>query len=158
MPTHKLNGRRIPVTTKSAALVMVEAGYSQQKISDELGVSKDTIRAIVKSQDPDSQIIRATAKKIQALIPSMLYEAAGKFVEAAADPEKIAKAGTRDLAIAAGVFVDKARLMSGDSTANVFSILQLQNQVDAMVMKEIEEDDRVALAIPSPEVIEVKPK
>ena len=45
--------------------------------------------------------------------------------------EKIEKSSTKDLAVTASIFIDKARLIKGESTNNNFTYIKNQNKNDS---------------------------
>lgn len=115
-------------------------GLSFAKIAMEMGVSRGTVEKLLKhkclvvgsdKRDEITVTSEATTKKLDS---AEWIAGSKRFLSAAlSNPEALVPKSPNDvkaLVIAGATAVDKARLISGESTSNVFSLVSLQMQAD----------------------------
>lgn len=90
-------------------------GKTNAAIARDLGVTKEGVRKAAVRHSREIAELQATKNKELA----DLYESKARATAEAITPEKIDKAGLRDLAITSGVMLDKSRLLRGESQINV---------------------------------------
>lgn len=106
-------GKRISI------LARLEAGDKPAEVARREKVSVSAVRQI--QQDPylrelvDSKAVEKTKE----ILSAKFYLASDRLLDTAMRPEKLAKLRTTEGMMAAGIAVDKARLLEGKSTENV---------------------------------------
>jgi len=110
----KGNGKRLVMTEKAMILAEKGNGKSSRQVGREYGVSDNTVTAIWRN--PKLNALRPKVEQIKKAMSAKMYLAADMSIEQVAD--KIQSASARDASIIAGVMIDKARLIEGESTSN----------------------------------------
>ena len=98
------------------AQIYIEQGLSVRKINKLTGVSTDCIKKVRKGLKVGSPEL---AIRLKEGLANKFTIAASTFMDYAHDPDKLAKAGTLQLVTAAGISVDKARLLNNESTMRI---------------------------------------
>lgn len=160
-PQHKkLN--KSSLAMKVLAKAMQSMGMSTREISNKLNISNGWVSEITRASTDqvENELVTVLKKSMSgklAMINSSIME---RLLDGGTEGET---AEMRDMMVSLGIGIEKQRLIDGDSTSNVFNILQLQNQVDAQFTKAIEaetvepiqparlEESPTSLKIPSPE-------
>jgi DNA-binding transcriptional MerR regulator len=131
-----VNLTRFPELRQAEIKALLEQGYSLKKISQMAKCSLETVIAVKRSNKFDRAIVDAIKDKIS----GKFYRVADAAVDAIT-PEKLENATPVQLITTAGIAIDKARLIDGDSTARVEfvgvndaaleeEIMQLQTELD----------------------------
>ncbi len=95
-------------------------GVSLSQIGRMAGISKQAVSQRLKSSGLAPEEIREFTKD-----RSLILRGKQKLVLSAITPEKVKTMSVRDAAVAAGILIDKQRLIDGESTANVYSFTQV---------------------------------
>lgn len=113
-PRRKKNS--LPLALKVTAKVMTESGLSQRETARELGVTLATVQDAIRNQEYDHSLV----EKAKQILPSKLYQVAFMLADRLQSrPELVEKMNPYMCALVMGIMIDKARLMSGQSTENV---------------------------------------
>jgi ferredoxin len=89
-------------------------GVSLAQIGKMAGVSKQAVSQALKHHGLDPEEIKTFTKD-----RSLILRGKQKLVLSAITPEKVKTMSVRDAAVAAGILIDKQRLLDGESTANI---------------------------------------
>jgi hypothetical protein len=106
--------------TKTASMSITEMvdlkakGLSLSQIGRMSGISKQAVSQRLKTNGLDPEEIGTFTRD-----RSLILRGKQKLVLGAITPEKVATMSVRDAAVAAGILIDKQRLIDGESTANV---------------------------------------
>jgi len=102
-------------TLSLAEMVDLKAkGLSLARIGQLAGISKQAVSQALKRSGLDPAEIGQYTKD-----RSLILRGKQKLVLSAITPEKVKTMSVRDAAVAAGILIDKQRLIDGESTANV---------------------------------------
>jgi len=96
--------------------IYLEQGYSLNKISKLLKCSKHTIIEVKRGKKIGSKLL---ATRLKEQLADKFTVHASMFLDYANQQDKLDKASTLQLVTAAGISVDKARLLNNESTMNV---------------------------------------
>lgn len=111
--------RRWPDEIKVLAIVLRTSGYTISHISAILGVSETCIVDWSKRPTFDSVSLQEVSQGIKDSLAPKLIMNANLCFEMAMNDDKLKKASTLQLVTAASIMVDKARLLSNESTENI---------------------------------------
>lgn len=106
-------GRRI------AILARLEAGESCTEVARREKVSVSAVQSIKNDPHLRELLDGKAVEKTKEMMSAKFYLASDRLLEEAMRPEKIAKLRTTEGMMAAGIAVDKARLLEGKSTENL---------------------------------------
>lgn len=115
-------GTKYPFDVKVQCIALRTAGLSYQKIEDLTNVPLATVHAWCTYEALDPDIVEASnevAGKLKESLRDRLMLNAEAFFARSMDDEKVDRASTWDLVRSGAVMIDKARLISGESTSNV---------------------------------------
>lgn len=117
-PKHPRAGRKPLLTPvqQLAVIALAELGVSYQQIAKREGISRDTIRRILKrgtNLDPES------LARVKELTRNLSLDRAVKALQEITDVKLRKERRPDKLAVTAGILIDKARLLSGESTENL---------------------------------------
>lgn len=107
-------GKRLVPTEKAMILAEKGLGKTTREVGEEYGVSHATVIGIWRN--PKLNALRSKVDHVKKDMAAKMYLTADLSIEQVAD--KIQDASARDAAIIAGVMIDKARLIEGESTSN----------------------------------------
>jgi hypothetical protein len=113
----KKYGKRHSAATRLGIAAMVEAGMTKSKIALSSGVSESAVYSVMK--DPRFKILNQ--REVTAIKDSLLgltYQT-GLRAEMAISDEKLQQSSALQLKTISAISIDKGRLMSGESTANL---------------------------------------
>jgi len=106
-----------PLTIKYTLIqIYLEQGLSTRKISKLVHVSNNAIMQVKRGERVGSIEL---ASRLKEQLASKFTINASEFLDHANQPDKLDKASTLQLVTAAGISVDKARLLNNESTMNV---------------------------------------
>ena len=112
--------RQYPPELKTVAVAKFLGGQSYSEIAAEIGVPRANVyRWVQNYEGVDSFGFRELLDRVKAALPGQYFNYAARLANEAMSPEKIEKASTLQLMTAAGIAIDKARLIEGHSTENV---------------------------------------
>jgi predicted transcriptional regulator len=130
-PDHK-----IPAFKKVMAKVMRDQGMSLRAIAKKLGVSHVGVKGVLDSGLDEME--EATANELKKKTSSDLVLISSSILAELKEPGVIESANFKDLMIGLGIAIEKQRLLDGESTSNVFSLISMQMQADRPAGKVIE--------------------
>jgi hypothetical protein len=116
-------GRRVDKVKAATALELSEKlGHSERQIAKEVGLPASTIHTILSKangwdQIADEPVFRQHRAQQNRALEQAARSMAAKAMERAED--KIDEAGFYHLTLGAGIMIDKARLLAGESTENI---------------------------------------
>jgi len=105
--------KKIDKATQNSVALLAAHGASNSKISKQTGLHHNTVKKVL--LEP---AVIATRKEIEEQLAGLFSETANRALNKISD-EKLEKSSARDLGILAGVCVDKNRLITGATTANI---------------------------------------
>lgn len=117
-------------TQKAASIPIAEMvdlkakGVSLAQIGKMAGVSKQAVSQALKRSGLDPDEIKTFTKD-----RSLILRGKQRLVLSAITPEKVKTMSVRDAAVAAGILIDKQRLLDGESTANVVHFTKIDLSV-----------------------------
>jgi len=124
-------GRRADKIKAATALELSEKlGHSERQIAKEVGLPASTVHTILSKahgwgEIADEPVFRQNRAQQNRALKQAARSMAAKAMERAED--KIDEAGFYHLTLGAGIMIDKARLLAGESTQNV--AIQSRNEV-----------------------------
>jgi transposase len=92
------------------------AGISNREISRELGIHQNTVADTLAKYGINKQELDTFVENRNSIVKSKQ-----QMILDAITPDKMIKAGVKDLTVAYGIMLDKDRLESGESTSNIAS-------------------------------------
>lgn len=119
MSEEKKRGTRLDDAERQQISVLRAQGKSPHAIGKILGRSENTVKSALKRPEVAAQV-----KDIQTRLADKFEAATERVLDAITD-EDIQKAGLRDKSVAAGVLLDKSRLLRGQSTDNIGLMVRL---------------------------------
>lgn len=102
-----------------AILARLEAGDRPSEVARREKVSLTTVNAIRNDPFLRELVDIKAVEKTKEIMSAKFYLASDRLLDEAMRPEKLAKLRTTEGMMAAGIAVDKARLLEGKSTENV---------------------------------------
>lgn len=121
-----------PDQIKLQAFIFRKLNYSQTMISRMLNVPQATLHGwFQKSASEmgiDENVVSVHAEKLGKELSDELIINAKTCMFNAMREDKIEKSSTKDLAVTASIFIDKARLIKGESTNNNFTYIKNQDR------------------------------
>jgi len=131
------HGQGVPPHVRAAIRALVDMGASYRDVMEQFGVSRETVRKILREGDINPKLLNRVKEEILTRMWTLASEAISHIT-----PEKLAE--TKDiykLALVVAIAVDKARLMEGGSTQNIAIVSKVEHHIENIekIKKEIEE-------------------
>lgn len=123
---HKYTGESVPEPTKLAVVAMREAGMSLVEVAAKAGLSTNIVSAIERLYDPPKALIERYKKGMA----GRLYRVANDAVEQI-EPDSLQYMTAYQCMGIAGLAIQNARLIEGQSTENVAQLTAIIQAVDA---------------------------
>lgn len=115
--TKKKNGKRYSVAERLGVSAMADAGMSRSQIAKSSNMSESTVYSVMR--DSRFKILKsAEVNSIKESLLGLTYET-GLRAELAITDAKLEQASALQLKTISAISIDKGRLMSGESTANL---------------------------------------
>lgn len=127
---------RLPLTTaqKQEAVVLAAAGYAPSRVAKTMGKSRlmvkrhlETPEAIAAVRDERAEMVQLCRDKARACVVAI-------------DDETIQKSSVQQLAVSAGILIDKAQLLDGMPTS--INVVALMDVLDTLRQRMDEEEER----------------
>lgn len=113
--THRPTGKGRRLTPTEQLMIRAEKGVKSVRVTaKEYGVCPDTVQRIFNSDE--MQLKQEQITRVKESMSGNLYLTAHRSIEIVND--KIEDASASQAAVIAGIMIDKARLIEGQSTAN----------------------------------------
>lgn len=106
------------------AMNMGDAGYTPAQIAPEVGLPAGTVHDIIHrhrrwGEIAEKPVFRRLRETQNQTLEAAFRAGAAQLFAKAFDEDKLAKASTYQLVTSAAISIDKARLLAGESTANI---------------------------------------
>ena len=116
---YKMKVGTYPEEIKVFCVCMKASGYTYSEIQKIIKVARPTICAWVKNPNYSGARAQELSEQIKRNMPDKLLISANTVLEWSLKEEKLEKAPTRDLAVAAGIFLDKRKQLQEGNTLNI---------------------------------------
>lgn len=106
--------------TKARALILKSQGFSYARIAEMLNINSSvSVHYWCNGKDIDKDLFLSVSEEIRESIPKMLMNVGNEVVNLSMEPERIAEASSKDLAVMASIYFEKAQLLGGGATENI---------------------------------------
>jgi len=105
----------VPLLIQQAVIAGREAGKSLRTLAKDTNLSVNTIRAILRQETPPSRMVERMKKGLA----GKLYQVADMALDRVVEEGVIERLGGYQAMLVAGIAIDKARLVEGESTQNI---------------------------------------
>ena len=123
METTELKEKKAPLSLNEM-VDLRSRGVSLARIGQLAGISKQAVSQALKRSGLDPAEIGQFKKD-----RSLILHGKQRLVLSAITPEKVKTMSVRDAAVAAGILIDKQRLIDGESTANIYNFTKIDLSV-----------------------------
>ena len=134
------NGLRYKDESRAICFALRSAGLSQKQIADSLKISKSTVHVWLNAVRQDDERFNDLVERIKTGLPNKAYFLANTVMSSINDDD-IKKASLLQKTTAAGIMIDKARLIDGQSTENqavwVKKDITIKTKVDNLEAKRL---------------------
>lgn len=139
IPTRKKQDAVYPDELKIFAKTLWLKGYKRDTIAEILRVGRTSIHTWINDPHVDALMNKELADAIKSNLVSDLYIKAHKLFSVGSEDERMDKSSTLQLYSSAGIAIDKARMLAGESTQNVAHVHQRRDQFTDQVSEKDDE-------------------
>jgi len=109
--------KRLIDSQRVSISAFIESRMSELEIAQKCGVSRSTVQRYKRKMFNETRSVSREVKSLKEHLYGKLVNAADSMIDAI-DEDKLKKANIQQLSIGTGIMIDKARLISGESTEN----------------------------------------